>query len=398
MRTADACRRRGSPPRVLLAALSAVALFATAVVPAIAAPSKERPSTAATAAAPKPARKPATFGIGPANVKKLDGRSTLNYLASPGAHLTDHVAIVNLATKQVTLNLYSADATVGADGTFGYLAKAAPHKDAAAWITPATPGGRSAITLGPRATKIVPLTVSIPADASPGDHTAGVITSLTSKVKSDKGELVDFEQRVALRASIRVSGPLHPALTVEDLQAHYGGTANPIGSGTVTVTYRVHNTGNVRLGARQKVIVSGLFGADEPAKTLADVPLLLPKSVVIMSVTVPDVFPQLRLRARVVLFPLKVEGDVDPGLPNQISATTSVWAIPWALIIILASLLVLALGAWAWTRRRRRQLPGPRGGGRHRGGPNPPDGPDSPDGRQGDSDSAISPQPEGVPA
>jgi hypothetical protein len=380
---------RSSIARALSAALLAAALLAGNVAPAIAAPSDGRPSPrlaqAAPATAPKP--KPATFGIGPANAKKVDGRPALTYLASPGSQLTDHVAIINLGTKPITLNLYAADASVGADGTFGYLAKAAQRADASAWITPRT-GRQSTITLGPRATKIVPIALSIPADASPGDHTAGVITSLTSKVKSSRGTLVDFEQRVALRTSIRVSGPLHPTLAIENLHAHYSGTTNPVGSGSVTVTYRVRNTGNVRLGARQRVVVSGLFGADGPAKALADVPLLLPKSVVAMSVTVPDVLPQVRLTARVVLFPLKVEGDVDPGLPSQITTTTSLWAIPWMLIMILAGLIVLAAAVWAW-RRWRRQHPGPRGGGRHRGGL-PPDGP------LDDPHSVISPQPEGV--
>lgn len=356
MTTAAARRRHRLTPRLPRAALLAGALLASCVTPAAAAPAPTSPAAppqSSTAGAQ--AHKAATFGIGPADGKRIDGRPLLTYLASPGAHLTDHVAIVNLAAKSVTLNVYAADAAIGADGSFGYLAKAAPRKDASAWIKVMTPGQSPKITLAPRATVILPIIVTVPADASPGDHAAGVITSLTSKITSSKGQLIDFEQRVALRTFVRVSGPLHPQLAIEKLQVKYRDTLNPVGGGKVTVSYTVRNTGNVRLGARQQVIISGLFGTTS-AKALADVPLLLPKSSVAVSVTVPGVFPQLHMHARVVLVPLTVAGDVDPGLPTKIIISATLWAVPWALIAALV-LLLCAVLLWVWRRRRSRRPP-----------------------------------------
>lgn len=380
MTNAESPRRRHSTRRLLGVTLLVVALLGACLAPAGAVPDTAQPTLLAAAptsiTSPSPAagaraKKAATFGIGPATAKRIDGRPYLSYLASPGARLTDHVAVVNLAHKNVTLNLYAADAAIANDGAFGYLAKAAPRRDASAWITPMTYRHRPTITVPARSTVIVPVAITIPAHASPGDHAAGVITSLTSKVRSSKGELIDFEQRVALRTFIRVSGPLHPRLAIEKLQARYHGNANPISRGTVTVTYAVRDTGNVRLGAHQQVIISGLFGTKRPAKAVADVPLLLPGSVLNVSVTVHGVLPQLSMRARVVLSPLTVAGDVDPGLPTRITTTSTFWAIPWTLVMIVAALLLLALARWAWRRRRRPPAAPPSG--RHRDRPAGPD-------------------------
>ena len=158
-----------------------------------------------------------------------------------------------------------------------------------------------------------------------------------------------------LRTFIRVGGALRPALSVENLTAHYRGTSNPVGGGSATVSYTVRNTGNVRLGAHQRVVVSGILGADTPARALADVPLLLPKSSIRMSVRIPDVLPQFHLTARVTLYPLVVPGDADPGTPKQITASAGFWAVPWVLIGVLVVLLAAGFGLWLWRRRRARR-------------------------------------------
>jgi hypothetical protein len=360
-------RQRNALSRLLGILTITPIAFGCWTISAAAAPTTPPPGTPTAAAAANKA----TFGIGPANTKRLDGRPFLTYLVSPGSRLSDHAAIVNLATKAVTLNLYVADAAITSDGRFGYLARSAPRADAATWISLATPGHTATITIGPRATEIVPVVISVPRDAAPGDHAAGVITSLTSNITSKDNTKANFEQRVALRAYIRVSGPLHPRLAIEKLRVKYHGTLNPAGRGKATISYTVRNTGNVRLGAQQQVIISGLFGAKK-AKPLADVPLLLPKSSVAVSVTVPGVFPQLHMTGRVVLVPLKVAGDVDPALPAKITASTTFWAIPWALIAALA-LLLCASALWAWRRRRSRRPPAAPPSGRHRGGPDSPD-------------------------
>lgn len=334
--------------QVFVLVLTVLAAIMTAPV-AVAAPSPT-PTAGGNPLSPGDPAKKATFGIGPATAKGVDGRPYLNYLASPNSRFSDHVAVVNLAVRPITLNLYVQDATIASDGQFGYLARAGHAVDAGTWITPETPHGAKTVTVPARATIIVPIAIHVPSDAEPGDHAAGVIISVISKVTSNNGERVDFEQRVALRTFFRISGPLHPMLTVTNLKVHPKDSFSPVAGGSAVVTYTVRNSGNVRLGAHQKVFVSGLFGISANAKPLADVPLLLPHTSVNYSVTVKGVWPQFLMHARVQLQPLTVVGDVDPGLAKKYSDSKAFWAIPWIwLIILLALILVIYL----WIRRAR---------------------------------------------
>jgi hypothetical protein len=353
----DAPRRRRSSDKLCAIIAAIVALLATCVGASLTAPA----ASASTSPPPVPPNSSTTdaakankdtFGIGPASAKGIDGRPFLNYLVSPGSQLSDHAAIINFAYRPVTLSLYAADAVVGADGQFGYQPKAAARTDAASWIRLGTGATSSTITLGPRTTLVVPITITVPADASPGDHAAGVITSVTSQVTSKNGERVNFEQRIALRTFLRVSGPLRPGLAIQNFRVRYDDNLNPLGGGTATLTYTVRNTGNIRLGSHQRVSVSGLFGSKGPTKALADIPLLLPHSFVNESVTVHGVFPQFPMHARVTLYPLAVVGDVDPGVASKYTAAKAFWAIPWVLLAIVVA-LILGAAAWWYYRRNR---------------------------------------------
>lgn len=357
---------------------ASLALGAVVTAPsATAAPPQPTPGAGGSSSTADPATgnaNKATFGIGPANAKGIDGRANLDFLTTPGAKLTDRIALVNIAAKPVTLNLYAVDTALGSDGSLGYQPRAAKRVDAGNWIVPELPGGASTVTLGPQQTKVVPLSISVPANASPGDHAAGVIASVISKVISDKSpQGVDFEQRVALRAFFRVSGALRPELSVQGLTVRWKGTLDPFGGGTATVDYTVRNTGNVRLGAKQQVSVSGLFGSTSPKKPVAAIPLLFPGNAVHVAVAVPGVFPQFAMHARVLLYPLTVSGDVDPGLPPNIAAAKSFWAVPWTLIALVVALVLVIGGLW-WRRRHVRRHRGPSGG-RHRGNRGPQPGP-----------------------
>jgi hypothetical protein len=299
------------------------------------------------------ASKSATFGIGPANAKGIDGRPYLSYVASPGAHLTDLVAVQNYGGKPLRLRLYAVDAANSTSGAIVYKARTARQVDAGSWFTVGSSPTSRMITIAARHSMVVRVRIVVPHNAQPGDHAAGVIASLTSKVTSKSGQRVDFEQRVALRAYFRISGTLSAQLAIENLRAKYSGGINPAAPGSVAVSYTVVNRGNVRLGAGQEVDVSGLFGSANPSVQPPTIPLLLPGAHVQVSTTISHVWPLVHLTAHVRLKPLLVTGDVDPRLPPQFSKSTGVWAIPWSLIVLVAVLVVVAF-AWRWRRRRTR--------------------------------------------
>jgi hypothetical protein len=341
--------------RFLLSLLAGLLLVGAAPLVAADAASTT-PSVASATAAGQPAK--ATFGAGPASTTKLDGRPYFSYDASPGGVLEDHIAIVNFAAHAQTLNVYTVDAVTGASGDFVYGARSSIPKQVGAWLSVGTTAKRAGqVTIGPHKTMILPVFLHVPVKASPGDHAGAVIVSLTGLVKGKKGQLVKFEQRIATRVIIRVSGPLHPRLSIEDLHAQYLGHLNPFSDGTVKITYTVRNTGNVLLGASQGVTVHGLFGSTVHAKSVPGVPLLLPGGAYRVSAQVPGVVPEISVTATVRLEPVGLRGDVNPVL-RVVTANAHLWAAPWLLVIVVI-VLALVITGLIWRRRRRSKAPAP---------------------------------------
>jgi hypothetical protein len=348
---------RVKPRRFALRCL-AITVVLGASVGALSAPSNAAPSTgpsgvpsSSTAGGVGRTPPPATFGIGPANAKKLDGRPFLRYLASPGGALSDHVSVQNIGLKPVTLNVYVVDAVNGADGAIGYLPRASEQTGASRWVRVGIPGGLSRITIPGRSSKVLPVSMTVPSNATPGDHAAGIIASLISRVKSDTGQSVDFEQRVALRTFVRVSGELIAKLNIDKLHAKFDGATNVIGRGSVQVSYTVHNSGNVTLGGKQGIQIKGLLGATGNSPTVVDVPPLLPGGSAAVSVVVKHVMAEMLMTAKVTVKPLALAGDADPPLSDEV-ASTRFWAIPW---IPLGTLILLILpGTWLLLARLRR--------------------------------------------
>lgn len=314
----------------------------------------------ATAAPGSPAKRgvaPATFGIGPANARGIDGRPLLNYVSSPGGQTKDHIAVLNLATRPLVVRLYTADGVSGVDGNIGYEPLAHAGTDARTWIE--LPPGTSILTLKPRSSTVLPITLHVPSGATPGDHIAGIVVSVTSKVRNKSGENVNFEQRVALRTLIRVSGPIKAGLQIDHLVADYHGTLNPFGSGSVHIGFRVRNNGNINLGGKQAITVTGLFGSTGALTAIANVPVLIPGGTYPVTLTVHHVWPEIFMHARVTVHPAGLATAANPVI-NPVSQQTSFRAIPWTLSGLLALVLV-GVAVAIIQRRRRRARPTPPG-------------------------------------
>jgi len=345
-----------------------VTVAAASIIPssrALAATTTPSPgaSPSASSTSPNKARDLISFGIGPANTTKVDGRANFNYLMPRGATQSDHLALVNLDTRPISLNLYAADVINGIDGSLALKPANAPATDVAAWVQFDTPNGKKVVDVPASTTVIIPFTVRVPKNAPVGDHMAGLTTSIVTQGQTtgEKGTAVNFEQRVATRLSVRVAGELRPQLRIENLSATYVGSLNPFGRGSAVVTYTVHNTGNVRLGGRQEVTVQSLFGPRAAAENLQDVPTLLPGATAVVTAEVPNVLPLVYLDAVVNVSALAPVTDADPGSAVA-TASVHLWAIPWTLLALVLFLLILAL----WWRRRLKAVPPVRNGRRER--------------------------------
>lgn len=306
----------------------------------------------------------ATFGIGPTRPgpagQVVDGRPYFDYRASAGATVRDAVAVINYGTEPLKLRIYATDATQGEDGSFGLLASDDTPMDAGSWFKLEVPPSGT-ITVPPRQGSVygrveVPLEVKIPADATPGDHVAGVIASLDSESKDKKGTRIKLEQRVAVRTYFRIDGPLEPRLEIAQLHTSYTANLNLSGRGTTTVTYQVRNTGNVRMDAAQIVDVSGWFEGSTIERP-APVQDLLPGSSLDVTHTFQDDFAIGQLDSLVSLIATPVDTAI-PADRTPVQEHTTIWAWPWPLMLFIGAIvLLLALAGYVtWRRRRRTKL------------------------------------------
>ena len=276
-------------------------------------------------------------------------RQNYSYTLNPGGQLQDGLVVVNHGTTPLHLAVYAADGFTTDAGQLDLVTKDAKSTGVGAWVH----ADRPDVTVRPGESVEVPFTVTLPADATPGDYMGGIVTSLT---QADEADGIDVDRRLAVRIRLRVGGELKPSLSVEDLHVHYSGTPNPFGKGDATVTYTIHNTGNAILAARQAASVSGPFGRlGVRAGQIDDSPQLLPGDTWKVSVPVHGVTPALRLTGTVALVPLLTDAADSIAPLAAVETTTHAWTIPWALLLLLVVLCGLVVVAGLAFRRRRRQ-------------------------------------------
>jgi hypothetical protein len=298
-------------------------------------------------AAAQPQGNQVTFGVRPAGEKAPDNRARFTYGATPGAVVRDFLAVSNIGTSPLTLRVYASDAFNTQEGGFDLLAGNRPPVDVGAWTKP----GMDSVTVAPRSFAIVPFTVTVPGNATPGDHTGGIVASLSTARTDAQGNKVAVDQRVGARIYLRVSGDLHPQLAVEALTGGYRTNWNPFGHGSATVTYQVRNIGNIVLQGKQKVTVSTPWGSTADAPALPDLPELLPGNAIPVTVRLPAVLPGGWLTATVHVEPKAAAGDPNPP-PAAFDSDATFAAVPWVFVIVL--LLILGVVLFLLWRRRRR--------------------------------------------
>jgi hypothetical protein len=337
-------RSQTRPARFAVAFAWVVALLApvTAMVPAL-------PAAAAPAAPDR-----VTFGLAPASATGPDGRPALDYAVSPGEVIYDHVAALNYSDQPLSLQLYASDAVETNLGGFGLALPTQKQTGVGSWI--ALPPQDANVQVPARSaqgpgTVVVPLTLTVPSNAPPGDHAGGVLVSLSTTGRNRSGEVITLDQRTGTRVLLTVSGTLTPQLSLTNVHASYAGTFNPVGSGVVHVTYTVHNTGNVDLAVGLKSSVSGLLGASAVTR-LPGVAILLPGASVTGVAQVRGVWPEIVAHASVTATARTVATGKSVALA-PVTTSKTVWTVPWVLLIIL----LVVIAGLVYYRRRREKHP-----------------------------------------
>ncbi|MEN3609870.1 hypothetical protein AAH979_10000 [Plantactinospora sp. ZYX-F-223] len=286
-----------------------------------------------------------TWAVQPADPHGPDGRRWIEHTLDPGQVVTEHLAVRNFSDAPVVFALKAADGYLTDKGRFNMLPSHRPSVDGGTWI-----GVQGQVTVGAKATKVVPFTVTVPRDATPGDHPAGIAATVTST-----GGTVAVESRVGFRVMMRVSGTVAASLAIDDLTASYRHSWNPLSAGTVRVRYTTTNDGNVAVTGTSRVTTGELFGLLDHG-TRADAEEMLPGGGRQVEVRVGGVWALGPLRTSVEVTPAVLGGPPTGAQLRPASATVTVWTLPWPHLVLAAALGAVALAFRIVLRRRRRRL------------------------------------------
>lgn len=291
-----------------------------------------------------------TWSVRPTPTDTAPERPNFAFEVEGGDTIADSIRVRNFGTDALELSIYASDALITASGALDLLPAGATPVDVGAWIRLEA----SSLIVEPGEFLDVPFTMTVPENAAAGDHTGGIVTSIATPAKDDTGQPVVLDRRLGSRVQVRVGGELRPELVVTALSTSYAGSPNPLGGGTVRVSYTIENTGNVRLAADQAVTVKGLLGVGSRRVEPKDVPEVLPGNSVSFSVNIDGVWPAVRSDVQVELKPFATIGaDELAALPPAVSRTASVWTFPWAQTVTLAVLVGVPAGI-VWNRGRRK--------------------------------------------
>ncbi|MFF3063611.1 DUF916 domain-containing protein [Oerskovia sp. NPDC057915] len=305
---------------------------------------------AADAAPAGPVASPVTWGVRPADTVHGTERPNYAYALEPGASLDDGIIVSNYTQGPLTFRVYAADGFMTDAGELDLLPAGEESSALGAWVSFAG----EEVTVDGGDSVVVPFTVTVPADATPGDYAAGVVSSLLV----ENAEGVSVDRRLGSRMHLRVAGDLVPAVVLDDVSVTYDGTLNPFAAGDATVTFTVTNDGNTRLAAGQVVRVAGPWGAGAQSAPRVELPELLPGTSVTRTVTVDGVWPlgrvsaDVRVTAEVVTAIGATDADTVPFVAPA-TASASTLAVPWAALALLV-LLVAGVVLWRRAARRRR--------------------------------------------
>jgi hypothetical protein len=345
--------------RVLAGAVlaSAVGMAGVAAGPAaLAAPSSPASSLSHTASPPGGGT--ISWSVSTASATAADYRAKYSYTnIEPGSTITDHFAVFNHGSQAVSFELYGTDATgTTASNVLIFMPSTKRPVDIGSWVFfPRHVSQLSVIVPADRG-EILPFTIDVPRNAAPGDHVGAVMAQVSFQRTTRTGQVVTESQRIGAPIYLRVAGPLHAGLAVESVSATFHGTLNPLGYGYSTVSYTVQNTGNVLLSGSQRVTVSGPLGS--ATVQLKSLPAVLPgRSVRMTAQSSATLYPAGPFTARV-----RVRPAIPPGQPQlvtpmaYVSASASLFATPWGLILLILVLAAIIVGMQQLLRFRRRRL------------------------------------------
>ena len=212
------------------------------------------------------------FGIGPARADP-DNPETFSYFVhtlSAGTSLADEARVQNSGDVPIVLKVYAADALTSIGGGAGFAHEGQEVNGGSHWISLAA----SEVTLEPGEERLVPFTINVPAGASPGEHTTGLVVEaapseeipISMQGQPTGEDQATFAAKVVNRAAVAVLIDV-PGTRVAALETTRVCMKEQDDQGADFRVY-VRNTGNVRVRGGGFLVIRDRKGTE-----LASIPL-----------------------------------------------------------------------------------------------------------------------------
>jgi hypothetical protein len=298
-----------------------------------------------------------TWSVVPATSKGPDpNRQAFAYsVVKAGSSIQDHVEIVNRSSQSAAFSVYATDASgTSAQGALLLLGSSQKSTDIGAWSSFAGGAKQLSTIIAAKSAIIVAFTLTVPPQATPGDHTGAMVAAVSVTRKNATGENVIENFRIAVPLELRIPGALRSGLRVQSISTGFSDPLNPFGTGSATVSYTMTNTGNVRQSATPTVTVTGPFGQSETVHP-AKLPLILPGDSVRVSAIVHGLFPAGPMTAHVTAAAGYPTGTIPlAGTAPDATGSAPLFGFPWSLLGLVLLLAAIGVGVWFYLRWRGR--------------------------------------------
>jgi len=266
------------------------------------------------------------------------------YDIAPGRSVQGTITLINESESAARYSIFAKNFIAsGEEGAQRYLDEEA-LSGLASWVS-ADP---APIALEPKTSREIPFTISVPADAEPGGHYATIFFARGAGEVSGSG--IGIAEQIGVLLLVRVPGNVREALEVDTFRVAGSSVMSRL---PVTLELRMRNTGSVHERPLGTIDVRNMFGSvvarlDANPKRSA----VLPGSVRRftngwMKAPIVDAggfIAEARNELRNFGFG-KYTASVNVAYgsrgENIASESVSFWIIPWRLIIIAVSMLIV---------------------------------------------------------
>jgi hypothetical protein len=190
----------------------------------------------------------------------------------------------------------------------------------------------------PKQIRTLPVTITVPADASPGGHYGVVRFTATPPELKDTG--VSLSASLGSLILINVSGDIKESMNVQEFTVSHNGKAGTLfESAPVSFTERLKNTGNTHEQPTGQVVITDMFGKKVGAVNVN----LPPRNVLPNSIRKFDQPLDSTVIGNKKLFGrYTADLKVDYGAKKQsTTASLTFWIIPYKLIGIIVAVLII---------------------------------------------------------